>query len=200
VSTTTVHMLIYQDDLPASAQSLLLWQHSCKERLKAYACALGSAAQISEALLFGILIGTSFDAATGEQLDRWGLLVGEERGGLTDTEFRLLIDLRVFVNTAHPSEDNMYSLISRGLAPSAVRADYMRPGGIQYHVASLVFTPEPFPTRIGQLVRSFKPVGVATAIVEYVPDHFALDWETVVPLITNGTGTAVLSKLLHDGR
>ena len=52
---------------------------------------------------------------------------------------------------------------------------------------------------IARIMSTFRPLGRAVPIVESIPDHFALSWEPDSPVITAGTGTAVISDLRYSG-
>lgn len=50
--------------------------------------------------------------AVGAQLDAWGEIVGEQRGGLNDIEFRVFIEARILSNLSEGEPDRMARILS----------------------------------------------------------------------------------------
>lgn len=63
-----------------------------------YLVVIGNEAQAMEDTLQQIYSGYWIDEAVGEQLDVLGRVVGQERGGMVDADFRRLIRARISVN------------------------------------------------------------------------------------------------------
>lgn len=197
------HNLIYEPDQAKRAQELLLWQQSDKARLIAFVRALAAGAQLAENTTWAVIVGsTTLAGSEGVNLERWGDVVGEVRGGLTNQEeYRKFINLRVRVNSEAPSEDAMWAVLDAAVDPSIVTSHYVA-DGIVYQVASLDWTDDAQAAHAGALIRDFRPTGTYAGVMEYVPDHFALDWEANAPVIAglSSPGTAVVSRLIYDGR
>jgi hypothetical protein len=50
--------------------------------------AIAEAMQLLEETTFSLIVSRSIKASSGAQLDQWGRLVGEARGGATDLNYR----------------------------------------------------------------------------------------------------------------
>ena len=66
-----------------------------KPRILAYIQALGGVAQTIESDTYGTAFSLLLDQATGETLNRWGLLVNEQRLGLSDESYRRVIRSKI---------------------------------------------------------------------------------------------------------
>lgn len=197
---TDEHGLIYEPDQLTRARELLLWQQRERPRIDALVASFAAGAQLAENTMFAVLIGAStFDGAEGVTLDRWGEIVGEFRGGLDETEFRKFIRLRIRINTEHPSEDAMYEILSEAVDPSPVTTQIIA-DGIVYQVDGEDGLDRSISAHAAALIRDFRPIALYAPVVEFVTDHFALDWEADAPFLTDGTGTAVLAELTFSGR
>jgi len=142
---------------------------------KAILRAFAGVGQTLEDEIFGVLISTTFDVATGNDLDHWGALVGEVRDGLTDAEYRQIIQGRVQANAASGTRDELIRIVQTVTAPSVVtHADYPP--------ASACITarrPEPmsdnYARRAGAVVRVAKPAGVALCLIEAAAGYFGFE-------------------------
>ena len=76
-------------------------QFADKPRFQALARTIGKSAQEVENLYTELLWGQTLDLAVGAQLERWGALVGQQRSGLTDDEYRPFIQARIIANITH---------------------------------------------------------------------------------------------------
>lgn len=202
---TEEHLVIYVPNHEEKAQDLLLTQHKNKVRIPALAAAFGLGAQLAEQLSWSVIVGAStLDHAEGVNLDRWGALVGEYRGGLDNEQYRSFIELRMLVNTTFPNEDNVWTVVSRAVDPYPVRFWPLYPGGLKAIVASEDWLSDAVRAHIQGLIRDFRPAGTIFPIVEFVPDHMALDWEPDAPLIhflsAPAPGNPVVSRLVYSGR
>lgn len=65
-----------------------LWKEGA---LRALLTAVSSPIQALEDLMYGLALAGSIDSATGRELDVFGVLVGEYRGGLNDDEYRRIL-------------------------------------------------------------------------------------------------------------
>lgn len=204
VNAVDEHLLILEPDHASRALELLLWQHKGKPRIEAFVRALAAGAQLAEHTTWSVLIGaTTIQGAEGESLNRWGELVGEYRGGLDDELYRLYIDLRIRVNTQHPSEDAMYALIAEAVAPYEVRAYDLPPNGKKFYVDSIDPIPDPARTRLAALVRDFRPAGVIVPVIETLPERALFEWETGGPSVITDDETdpiTLIPDLIYSGR
>jgi hypothetical protein len=199
------HVIVYVPNHEEKAKDLLLAQDKGKPRTEALVSAFGAGAQALESLSFAVIVGAStLQVAEGVNLDRWGALVGEHRGGLDNEQYRRFIELRQVVNTTFPNEDALWTVISTAVDPYPLRVWPLYPGGLKVIVASTDWLPDTVVAHIQGLIRDFRPAGTIVPIIEYVPDHMALDWEAGAPLISflsaPAPGNPVVSRLIYSGR
>lgn len=196
------HLIIFEPDHDARARELLLWQHHGKPRIEAFISAVAAGAQLLESTAWAVIVGGSFTAAEGVTLDRWGEMLGEVRGDLDNELYRRFIELRIRVNTEHPSEDALYEVLAAAVAPSTVKAFPLPPGGLKFIVYSDEFVSDSIRAHTAALIRDFRPAGVIVAVIETVPDRMMLDWEEDAPPIGSAAspGTGVISRLIYSGR
>lgn len=97
----------HADQVPTKLRSVF----RNKPRLGALAKALGTAVQVFEDAFASVGSDTALDGATGVVLDLWGRLVGEERSGLTDAEYRRVIAARTLANRSKGIEDDIYNVL-----------------------------------------------------------------------------------------
>lgn len=205
------HLLLYTPDHEDRAKGLLLWQFKDKPRLNAFVEALGAGAQILEDTLWATLIGTStVQGSEGVHLDRWGELVGEHRGGLSNEEYRRFIALRLLANKAFPNEDLFWRLVDGAVPDSAtVRTFRLYPAALKAIVYSYDWVGGALQAHTAALLRDARPAGVMWVAIETVPGHMALywpsiDWEPDAPVIPSLAGAssskAFISSLIYTGR
>lgn len=202
---TDEHVIVYVPNHEEKAKDLLLAQDMGQPRTEALVAAFGAGAQSLEFLSWSVIVGAStLDHAEGVNLDRWGALVGEHRGGLDNEQYRRFIELRMLVNTSFPNEDNVWTALSRAVEPSLPRFWPLYPGGLKAIVASTDWLSDTVVAHTQGLLRDFRPAGTIFPVVEFVPDHMALDWEADAPpihfLSAPAPGNPVVSRLVYSGR
>jgi hypothetical protein len=94
----------------ADAQARLLSQFSEAGNLKNTVAALTESIQDYEDLVFPLFTLLDIDAMEGEQLDGIGSIVGEDRQGRTDAEYREAIRLRVSLNVSSGEPETVIAL------------------------------------------------------------------------------------------
>jgi hypothetical protein len=108
----------------------------------------------------------------GDQLDKWGGLVGESRGGLEDDDYRRFIRARVLVNRSKGSTDELVKIMQLVTAPSTVRRYELPPAGFELFCWRNDPMPEHVYRRAGNMLRAAKPAGVAMELGEVVTGWF----------------------------
>ncbi len=99
IDTETDHVL--------EALELLAEQFKTKENIEATLSALVRPIQTVEDSLQELLVERAVDTAVGVQLDGIGEIVGQPRNGLEDFEYRAHIKVRIFVNLATGTADDV---------------------------------------------------------------------------------------------
>jgi hypothetical protein len=143
-----------------------------KTRILALVDAFALGVQCMEADIFGVWLSTQLGNASGDGLDQWGALVGEARGGLGDTEYRVFIDAKLLVLIFKGTLDETIEIFRRITAPSiSIRADPVTAGIVLW-----VLREEPMSDerarRVSEFMRQAHPGGVQIALVESTPGYF----------------------------
>lgn len=198
------HLILFEPQHGDRAVELMYWQHREKPRLQALVRALAKGAQLLEDTIWAVIIGsTTIAGAEGANLDRWGRLVGEERGDLDEADYRRFIGLRVRVNTEFQNEDATYEILSGAAYPYPVSRNLVADGLI-WVVQSDDWLDDSVMAHTGALIRDFRAAGMYAAVVEQVPAvEFRLG-SVAEPGTTFGSiadpGDSVLGRLIYNGR
>jgi hypothetical protein len=198
------HLLVYRADHESRAFDLLYWQHKSVKRIPALARSFAAGAQVAELLSWTVILGTSTIAgAQGVHLDRWGAIVGEARGGLSEDDYRRFIDLRIRVNTDVPSNENLLEVLVESIRPSTVTSNPVADGEV-HNVESVEWLPDAIKDHARGLIRDFRPVGFYHAVTEFKISTFAVIGTIADPGATIGTiadpGPWEIGRLIYDGR
>lgn len=89
----------------------LLYQFQSKPKIVSFLTATLNQIQESEDSKFDLLNGASIYTAIGERLDICGSIVGEERLGKTDTEYRNAILQRIAINTSNGTPNKLLQIL-----------------------------------------------------------------------------------------
>jgi len=158
----------------AIAVSNLLAQWRCQPNASAVVKALAGGVQTIENEIFSVLVSTTFTAASDHDLDHWGLLVGEPRGGLNDEDYRVLIGARILANKSIGTRDEIITIAQLITAPSVVvyRDIYPACFSLQIRRGSAGFMSRARARRVAALLRSIKPAGVCVFLTEAAEGYF----------------------------
>ena len=161
--------VIYEADYRAKAVGYLLSQYQTSPRLVAFLEALATGAQYLEEAAFGVWVSTRLTTASGDALDQWGALVGEVRGGLTEDEYRRFIQARILANNSTGTTDDLVRVFELVCGPVVhVRHFDNYPASFQITALRSEAMSDVRAGRVGALMRTIKPAGVAMDLVEAV--------------------------------
>lgn len=170
---------IYVPDWSERACNRLLvkWR---KPRMQALAQALGYGAQVLEDMQFDVLVSTTLDSATGDALDKWGEVVGEDRGPLTDSEYRQFIKARMLVNksgkvddASPPPIDQLIEILDVATQPNeGVRFLSNFPAGFYLQVTRSTFLSDEARRRVSRLMEDARPAGRHMTVIEALVNGF----------------------------
>jgi hypothetical protein len=198
------HGLIYEPDHEGKAAALLMWQELGKARIEAFVRALGKGTQLLENTIWAVFVGTTtLQGSEGVNLDRWGFLVGEQRGGLTNEQYRRFILLRMRVNSEFPDEDLLWEVVTDAVSPSVVTVTPLPPAGIQVQVDGIEFLSEVLRVHTAALIRDLRPLGVIVPVVESIPGYFGFDGDPDAQgfsSLASPSSGGILSRLIYSGR
>jgi len=181
--------LVYVPDHPDQAVADLLLVLR-QPRICALTRAMADGAQVMEDQLFALLVDRDLQTATGAQLDQWGELVGEQRGGLGDDDYRRFIQARIKANRSGGSTDELIAIWQLVTGPSvAVRESALYPAGLQLWTVREAAMTDDVARRVQRIMLdTARPSGISIDLVEAIsgylgfignPDAFPLDIGTL---------------------
>lgn len=192
MSTSSTTELLYVPDWPERAEARLLrpWD---RPRIRAYMRALGAGAQLLEDQAFDILESTTLENATGHALDQWGDLVGEQRGPLSDNDYRPFILARMLVNRSAGTIDELIEILDICTAPNLyVWHEDNLPAGLYLVVVRNSFMTEARRRRVSRLMEAARPGARHMTVIEAVPDAFGFDDTPYSTVFHSGLSRLVL--------
>ena len=166
-ATITPHIV---SDYAKYLANLLIIQYNSKPKAQATIESIGS--MFPDELILSVRDGFSLETATGKQLDILSKYIGAERGYtdsnsnkavLTDDEFRILLKLKIIVNTGTASlyglETSLYNLFGTGIRvvegkdaggnPNMTLTYYIRSDWANIGLAAVQQNILPHPTGVG---------------------------------------------------
>lgn len=99
------------EDHCADGLELLLEQFKDKPRLAGVLCAFLEQVQEVEDATWQLLTERDLDTAVGAQLDMLGRLVGEERRGRTDDQYRPFVRARILINRSNGLPEEILTIL-----------------------------------------------------------------------------------------
>jgi hypothetical protein len=114
----------------ADAQARLLEQFKNQPKILALVDSLTAPEVDAEAVLFAVRAARNIDTAVGVQLDRIGRIVGEERQGREDDVYRLYLKVRVALNRASGTGDEILNVMSLVLGDSLDALEFYYPASL----------------------------------------------------------------------
>lgn len=109
------------------ALALLPQQFSGADNLKAFLTAFLSRVQEAENMLIELWQNRWLDNATGDLLDELGSIVGQERNGLGDDDYRIMIRVRVRINLSSGLDSDIvetFGMVLQDPSPSMALEEY----------------------------------------------------------------------------
>ena len=152
------------EDHCADGLELLLTQFQNKPRLAGVLCAFLESVQEVEDAAWQLLTERDLDSAVGAQLDQLGRLVGEERQGRTDDQYRPFVRARILINRSNGLGEELLTILRVVLGPGVelrLREEY--PAAFTVVVSELgALTPD----TLIRLLKQAKAAGVRV-LLEY---------------------------------
>jgi len=126
-----------------------------------------------EDMMSDLFASRTLDIVTDDPLDQYGVLVGEGRGGFTDSKFRRFIRIRILSNFAQADIERVLKIIGSMAGASATQYDVLHPAGYQlsYRVSQPV--DQNIRDRISDRAEEITGSGIGVGVVEYQDDSFA---------------------------
>jgi hypothetical protein len=167
--------LQYVPDWPERAAARLRtpWR---AERTAALVAALGAGAQAHEDECFDLIAGTELSVATGHALDQWGDLVGEQRLGLSDNEYRPFIEARMLVNRCTGTVEELLAILRVATGPdSTCYHRSLFPACYVLLAVRSSWLTAAARRRVARLMTAATPAGRGFAVIESLPDGFGFE-------------------------
>lgn len=98
-------------DHVAQAQARLIEQFKNKPNLESLLSVLATQTQESEDVYFEVLLERTLDVAVGVQLDALGVIVGQDRDGDLDVDYRRRIRARIFTNRSSGLPNEILNIV-----------------------------------------------------------------------------------------
>lgn len=175
-----VEIASYKADHVALAIKRLPEQFKSKTKIVQFLTALVSSCQALEDALWQLIDERTVETAIGTQLDQLGSIVGQPRGGLSDTDYRPYIRARIMTNRSRGAVEDLIRITKLILADelATIEVDSQR-GTVVVRIADVTTT-----DAVAEVVISFLRDGVAGGIratLESSPDVEAEMFTTARP-------------------
>lgn len=155
--------LTWQDDHRADGLAKMLAQFKGLPRIEALVGALMDQIQKIENVLWELYTEDWIDTASGDRLDVLGAIVGEERGGATDDDYRAFIRARIRVNRSTGLLSELVEIVR------LIQSDDLGVRAREYYPAALQVEPEEEVIvdahRVAAMLQDAAPAGVALRFV-----------------------------------
>lgn len=156
------------------------YQHA--DRLKGLAGVYADRVQSLEDAAYSLLTERWIDTAEGQQLDGLGDIVGEDRRGREDAEYRDALITRIFLNSASGEPESVIRAINFLWGTGNVEFEEIYPAKVQI---SLFETPATL--RQLQGIRGVTPAGVGLRVLQQQIDD--------APVIASFTETSITAEI-----
>lgn len=167
--------LVYVPDHRDRALATLPSRYRGKPRVEALVKAFAVGVQAFEDDAFDLLVSTHFGGASGKTLDLWGKLVGQQRLGLTDAEYRNMIAVRIFANNCHSTLDDVIFILQQTTAPSTVEHATMYPAGAQFWVQRTTLMSDAHRRAVARILRDVTVGAVSFHATEWLSGDLGHD-------------------------
>ena len=172
---TTTTGIAYIPDHKDRAVAELLQQYRDDPNWCDIARAFGASAQLLEDQLFQLIVDRYLFAAKGAQLDQWGEVVGAQRQGLTDNDYRRVLLARIAANRSGGSPNELIAIFATLTAPSVVRYTLIPPA--HYYLTAergSELSPE-MRRAVARVMADANPAGIGYNLFEALPGPFGYD-------------------------
>ncbi len=147
-----------------------------KNKPKIESLLVGYLSQIQDVETAAIdLMDVTIANAQGQHLDGLGSIVGEERFGRNDDDYRLAISARIQLNLSNGTTEDVIALIRAIIGGVGVRIVEYQPAAF---IADILDPIDPAVIdieRLASLVKSARPAGVNSVIIVRVAGAFVFD-------------------------
>lgn len=148
------------------ALSALPSQHAEQPNIEKFITAFAEMVQVTEDGMYPLLLDLLIDDAEGAQLDILGRVVGQERSGLSDTQYRIRLKARVATTRSRGTVADLLKIVSLLLLPDValVELTNLFPASVLLDVRDLPVTAE-MTAVVAEFMRDAAAAGVQVHVV-----------------------------------
>ena len=148
-----------------------------------------------ETKLYDLRLAATFSTSSGKELDFWGFLAGEPRGGLTDSQYRRVIGAAMRAKHVDGNVSSITELWQFAMAPCTVEFERGAKNLMELYAyrEGADFLPESVSARLARVVRRACPVG-SVVLYEAVGSNYVGDVDRIaapLPAPKPGRGFAL---------
>ena len=161
-------------DHVARALSLLIEEFKRSSRLNAMVKVMVEQAQEIEYVGSDLLSSRSLFTAGGAQLDGIGEIVGEERQGRNDTDYRTAILFRIYINVSNAEPETLITAVKFVTRASRIRYWELQPATVQMFTSGS-YIPDDMVTFMESVVAGGVNIEYIACSFNALPFSFSLD-------------------------
>lgn len=181
-------------DYDERARDRMLSQWREAPRIQSLLEAAAACCQTLEGEIDDLITQRTLANATGDNLDQYGNLIGEQRLGLTDDEYRVIIAARILINNSESTADDVFAIFKQLLnevnpPTTATVFDYQEyyPKLVCMRAHRETAISDVFAGRVSVMMELARPIGTAFLLTE-APSGY-LGW-------SGAWGTATWARVL----
>lgn len=167
--------IIYVFDHAKQAAEQVLSQFFKSAKLQAVLEAFTDEVQQLENTWFDMFASRTLSTAVGAQLDQYGKLVGQDRLGFSDSDYRGLIEARIQANVSEGTPEQIIAVL---FAIVQVRIHYMNtpPAAYEIEYVLMSYSSDELRTFIVDIMQDMRPAGVKLShLAEGVPGYWGFE-------------------------
>jgi hypothetical protein len=168
------------------AQNRLVEQYKESTNLNNFIKSIVDPIQILENETFNVYTNRSINTAVGYQLDGLGKIVGEQRYGRNDDDYRSAIIAQIEINISGGEPESIINAMRQLLRPSVIDYIDIYPAYFQLYLQT-----DSFIDNLPVLVRSFSPVGIGSGIL--------LQGNSSKPFVFSETSIELANFIMQSG-
>ncbi len=127
----------------ADAINRLLYQFKGFPKLSSLNTMQAKQIQDIEDAAFDFLMKIPLETATGITLDRWGIVLDENRNALGDTEYRAVLKLKIAKNLCTGTAEDLIKFFNYMLSTDTVQLSELFPGVIYFTAINIILVGSP---------------------------------------------------------
>jgi len=171
--------------------ALRIEQFKAAENLQGLLESWGAMVQDVEDIIDDLYRNRALDTATGQQLDEIGTIVGEHRGGRSDSDFRTAIKIRIFINASEGDPETVMTALRWITEGTVVHLWEVFPAGVTLQTDG--------PTAPADLVEKMNQVTSAAILSVFIASTFGISDDPLVFSEVDKTGVTVATNDANGG-